>query len=57
MFKTLKEDIQTIFAKDPAAKNILEVILLFRHLTIYANMWGMLSIKEEAIYNKISIYM
>lgn len=38
MFKTLKEDIQTIFAKDPAAKNILEVILLFRHLTIYANM-------------------
>ena len=57
MFKTLKEDIQTIFAKDPAAKNILEVILLFRNLTIYANMWGMLSIKEEAIYNKISIYM
>jgi serine acetyltransferase len=38
MFKTLKEDIQNIFAKDPAAKNTLEVILLFRHLTIYANM-------------------
>ena len=29
MFKTLKEDIQTIFAKDPAAKNILEVVLCY----------------------------
>ena len=29
MFKTLKEDIQTVFAKDPAAKNILEVILCY----------------------------
>ncbi|MBU4293799.1 MAG: serine O-acetyltransferase, partial [Actinobacteria bacterium] len=29
MFKTLKEDIQTIFAKDPAAKNTLEVILCY----------------------------
>ena len=29
MFKTLKEDIQNIFAKDPAAKNTLEVILCY----------------------------
>jgi len=29
MFKTLKEDIQTVFAKDPAAKNIIEVILCY----------------------------
>jgi len=29
MFKTLKEDIQTIFAKDPAAKNTFFVILGF----------------------------
>lgn len=29
MFKTLKEDIQTVFAKDPAAKNRLEVILCY----------------------------
>jgi serine O-acetyltransferase len=26
VFKTLREDIQTVFTKDPAAKNILEVI-------------------------------
>jgi serine O-acetyltransferase len=26
MFKTLREDIQTVFAKDPAAKSVLEVI-------------------------------
>ena len=29
MFKTLKEDIQNIFAKDPAAKNTLEVVLCY----------------------------
>jgi len=29
MFKTLKEDIKTVFAKDPAAKNIIEVILCY----------------------------
>ncbi len=29
MFKTLKEDIQNIFAEDPAAKNTLEVILCY----------------------------
>ena len=29
MFKTLKEDIQNIFAKDPTAKNTLEVILCY----------------------------
>ena len=29
MFKTLKEDIQTVFTKDPAAKSILEVILCY----------------------------
>jgi len=29
MFKTLKEDIQTVFIKDPAAKNALEVILCY----------------------------
>ena len=29
MFKTLKEDIQTIFAKDPTAENILEVVLCY----------------------------
>lgn len=29
MFKKLKEDIQTVFAKDPAAKNTLEVILCY----------------------------
>jgi len=29
MFKTLKEDIQNIFAKDPAAKNTLEIILCY----------------------------
>ena len=29
MFKTLKEDIQTVFAKDPAAKSVLEVIFCY----------------------------
>lgn len=29
MFKTLREDIRTVFAEDPAARNILEVILLY----------------------------
>jgi len=29
MFKILKEDIQNIFAKDPAAKNTLEVVLCY----------------------------
>jgi len=29
MFKTLKEDIQNIFSKDPAAKNTLEVVLCY----------------------------
>lgn len=29
MFKTLKEDIQTVFAKDPAARSVLEIILCY----------------------------
>ncbi len=29
MFKTLREDIQTVFAKDPAAKSLPEVILCY----------------------------
>lgn len=29
MFKTLKEDIQTIFTKDPAARSVLEVIFCY----------------------------
>jgi len=29
MFKTLREDIQTVFAKDPAAKSIAEVLLCY----------------------------
>ena len=29
MFKTLKEDIQTIFAKDPAARSVPEVIFCY----------------------------
>jgi len=29
MFKTLREDIQTVFAKDPAAKSTLEVLLCY----------------------------
>ena len=29
MFKTLKEDIQTVFAKDPAARSTLEVLLCY----------------------------
>ena len=29
MFKTLREDIQTIFAKDPAARNTLEVLFCY----------------------------
>lgn len=29
MFKTIKKDIRTVFEKDPAAKNILEVILCY----------------------------
>ncbi len=29
MFKTLREDIQTIFAKDPAARSLLEVIFCY----------------------------
>ncbi|RLD16447.1 MAG: serine O-acetyltransferase, partial [Caldiserica bacterium] len=28
-FKTLKEDIETVFKKDPAAKNVIEVILCY----------------------------
>jgi serine O-acetyltransferase len=29
LFKTLREDIQTIFAKDPAARNVLEVVFCY----------------------------
>ncbi|MFC1864355.1 serine O-acetyltransferase [Chloroflexota bacterium] len=29
MFKTLREDIQTVFAKDPAAKSVVEVIFCY----------------------------
>ena len=29
LFKTLKEDIQTVFTKDPAARNVLEVIFYY----------------------------
>lgn len=29
MFKTLREDIQTVFAKDPAARSVLEVICCY----------------------------
>lgn len=29
MFKRLKEDIETVFAKDPAARSVLEVLLLY----------------------------
>ena len=29
MFKTLKEDIQTVFAKDPAARSVLEVLTCY----------------------------
>jgi serine O-acetyltransferase len=29
VFKTLKEDIQTVFAKDPAARSVLEVLLCY----------------------------
>jgi len=29
MFKTLREDIQTVFTKDPAARNVAEVILCY----------------------------
>ncbi len=29
MFKTLKEDIQTVFTKDPAARSVLEVICCY----------------------------
>jgi len=32
MFETLKDDIQNIFAKDPAAKNTLEVVLCYAGL-------------------------
>ncbi len=46
MFKTLKEDIQTVFAKDPAARSVLEVIscypglhaLWFHRLAYF--LWG-----------------
>ncbi|MBA7655400.1 Serine acetyltransferase [subsurface metagenome] len=34
MFKTLREDIQTIFAKDPAARSVLEI--LFCHPGLHA---------------------
>jgi len=29
MFKTIREDIQTVFAKDPAARNVAEVLLCY----------------------------
>jgi len=29
LFKTLREDIKTVFAEDPAARNILEVVFLY----------------------------
>ncbi|OGO24297.1 MAG: serine O-acetyltransferase, partial [Chloroflexi bacterium RBG_16_50_9] len=29
MFKTIKEDIQTVFAKDPAARSVIEVLLCY----------------------------
>ena len=29
MFKTFKEDIQTVFAKDPAARSVLEVVFCY----------------------------
>lgn len=34
MFKTIKEDIQSIFEKDPAAKNILEVLICYPGLHV-----------------------
>lgn len=29
MFKTFREDIQTVFSKDPAARNVIEVLFLY----------------------------
>lgn len=29
MFRTLKEDVQTVFRKDPAARNVIEVLLFY----------------------------
>jgi serine O-acetyltransferase len=37
MFRTLKEDIQTVFAKDPAARSLLEVLLCYPGLHA---LWG-----------------
>ncbi len=34
MFKTLREDIQTVFAKDPAARSVLEVIFCYPGLHV-----------------------
>ena len=39
MFETLKEDIQNIFAKDPAAKNTLEVVLCYPGLHVIWLHW------------------
>ncbi|MFC2042436.1 hypothetical protein ACFLTV_02985 [Chloroflexota bacterium] len=37
MFKTIKEDIQTVFTKDPAARSLLEVITCYPGLHA---LWG-----------------
>lgn len=29
MFRTIREDIRTVFAKDPAARSVLEVLLCY----------------------------
>jgi len=34
LFKTLREDIQTVFAKDPAARSVLEVIFCYPGLHV-----------------------
>lgn len=41
MFKTLREDIQTVFAKDPAARSVLEVIFCYPGLhALWFHRWA-----------------
>jgi len=41
LFKALKEDIQTVFAKDPAARSVLEVIFFYPGLhAVWLHRWA-----------------
>jgi serine O-acetyltransferase len=41
LFKTLREDIQTVFDRDPAARNLIEVVLCYSGLhALWIHRWS-----------------